>query len=199
MDIDANLEKDLVKKLNKGDQKAFSYLFSLYKNQVFYYCVRYVENKEIAEDLTQDVFLAVWNKREVINADISFSAFLYTITRNLIYDTFRALNTRSRIYRILLEHAVDYTEEVERNLEEKNIRELLQKALKSLTERQKEVFILSREKGLSHKEIAQELGISVYTVQDHMKDALEKIRAYLLKFIELYPIVLWVIMLKYIK
>lgn len=199
MNINADLEKDLIRKLNAGDEMAFSHLFSVYKNQVFYYCVRYVEEKEIAEDLTQDIFLIIWNKRESINADIPFSTFLYTVTRNLIYDTFRMLNTRSRIYRVLLKNAVDYTQEVEEALEEKNMQELLQQALDSLTKRQKEVYVLSREKGLSHKEIAQKLNISIYTVQDHIKDALEKIRTYLLKYIEIYSVIPWLILLKYVN
>ncbi len=199
MKINPEFEKDLILKLNRGDPMAFSHLFSLYKNQVFYYCMRYVKEKEIAEDLTQDVFLTIWDKRKIIDPETPFSAFLYTITRNLIFDTFRSLEARSRLYRTLLAHAVDYTEEVEKKLEEKNIRELLQQALKGLTERQREVFLLSREKGLSHKEIALKLDISLYTVQDHIKDALERIRTYLLKFIELYPVILWIVLLKYIK
>ena len=199
MNINAEIEKNLVQRLNQGDEVAFSHLFSMYRGQLFYYCIGFLKEKTIAEDLTQEIFLTIWDKRESVDAEKSFSAFLYTIAKNQIYDTFRSLNARSRIYQALLEHAVDYTKEVEEKLEEKNMQELLQEALRTLTDRQQEVFRLSREKGLSNKEIAEELSLSVYTVQDHIRDALAKIRSYLLKYLELYPIILWVVLLKFTK
>jgi len=91
------------------------------------------------------------------------------------------------------------TDDVEKSLEEKNIKELIAQALEQLSPRQREIFELSRNRGLSHKEIAEQLGLSVYTVQDHIKNALEKIRAYLIPFISACPILVSLIILKYVK
>lgn len=71
--------------------------------------------------------------------------------------------------RKLMEQAIDYVDDVEKSLEEKNIQELIAQALEQLSPRQREIFELSRNRGLSHKEIAEQLGLSVYTVQDHIK------------------------------
>ena len=87
----------------------------------------------------------------------------------------------------------------QKSLEEKNIQELIAQALEQLSPRQREIFELSRNRGLSHKEIAEQLGLSVYTVQDHIKNALEKIRAYLIPFISACPILVSLIILKYVK
>lgn len=199
MQLAPDIEKSLILKLIKGDKIAFSHLFSFYKSQVFYYCVHFVKDKEIAEDITQDIFLTIWEKKEELRVETSFSAFLYTIAKNRIYDIFRSLSTQSILYEKLMEQAIDYVDDVEKSLEEKNIQELIARALEELSPRQREIFELSRSKGLSHKEIAEQLGLSVFTVQDHIKNALQKIRTYLVPFINTYPILAAIIVLKYVK
>lgn len=199
MKLPPDIERELILKLINGDKIAFSHLFSFYKSQVLYYCIHFVKDKEIAEDITQDIFLTVWEKKEDIQVEQSFSAFLYTIARNRIYDMFRSLSARSVLYEKLMEQAIDYVDDVEKSLEEKNIQELIAQALEQLSPRQREIFELSRSKGLSHKEIAEQLGLSVYTVQDHIKNALEKIRTYLIPFISTCPILVSIIILKYVK
>ena len=199
MKLPFDIERELIRKLINGDKIAFSHLFSFYKSQVLYYCVHFVKDKEIAEDITQDIFLTVLEKKEDIRIEQSFSAFLYTIARNRIYDIFRSLSARSVLYEKLMEQAIDYVDDVEKSLEEKNIQELIAQALEQLSPRQREIFELSRNRGLSHKEIAEQLGLSVYTVQDHIKNALEKIRAYLIPFISSCPILVSLIILKYVK
>ena len=171
MKLPLDIERELIRKLINGDKIAFSHLFSFYKSQVLYYCVHFVKDKEIAED----------------------------IARNRIYDIFRSLSARSVLYEKLMEQAIDYVDDVEKSLEEKNIQELIAQALEQLSPRQREIFELSRNRGLSHKEIAEQLGLSVYTVQDHIKNALEKIRAYLIPFISACPILVSLIILKYVK
>ncbi|MBP1614847.1 MAG: polymerase [Bacteroidetes bacterium] len=184
------LEVELVNQLNQGSQTAFSHLFSLYRKQVFYYCLHFVKDTELAEDITQDIFMNIWEKRKSIKSEYPFLAFLYTVTRHRICDILRSANTQSLIYQSLLKKAVDYTEEVEQKIEEKEMQEALRNAMGKLTPRQKEVFKLSRIEGLSNKEIAKKLGISVFTVQDHIKASLETIRTYLLENADLVGIIL---------
>lgn len=119
MKLPLDIERELIRKLINGDKIAFSHLFSFYKSQVLYYCVHFVKDKEIAEDITQDIFLTVWEKKEDIRIEQSFSAFLYTIARNRIYDIFRSLSARSVLYEKLMEQAIDYVDDVEKSLEEK--------------------------------------------------------------------------------
>ena len=179
MKLPLDIERELIRKLINGDKIAFSHLFSFYKSQVLYYCVHFVKDKEIAEDITQDIFLTVWEKKEDIRIEQSFSAFLYTIARNRIYDIFRSLSARSVLYEKLMEQAIDYVDDVEKSLEER-YSGIDCTGFGTAESAQREIFELSRNRGLSHKEIAEQLGLSVYTVQDHIKNALEKIRAYLI-------------------
>lgn len=140
MKLPLDIERELIRKLINGDKIAFSHLFSFYKSQVLYYCVHFVKDKEIAEDITQDIFLTVWEKKEDIRIEQSFSAFLYTIARNRIYDIFRSLSARSVLYEKLMEQAIDYVDDVEKSLEEKNIQELIAQALEQLSPRQREIL-----------------------------------------------------------
>lgn len=199
MNIPPDIEKKLILELIGGDKLAFSHLFSFYKSQVIYYCIHFVKDKGIAEDITQDIFLTIWEKKAELRVEASFSAFLYTIAKNRICDIFRSMSAQSILYEKLMEQAVDSVDDVERNLEEKDVQELIAQALDQLTPRQREIFELSRNKGLSHKKIAEELDLSVFTVQDHIKSALEKIRTYLVPFMNTYPILAAIIVLKYIK
>lgn len=170
MKLPLDIERELIRKLINGDKIAFSHLFSFYKSQVLYYCVHFVKDKEIAEDITQDIFLTVWEKKEDIRIEQSFSAFLYTIARNRIYDIFRSLSARSVLYEKLMEQAIDYVDDVEKSLEEKNIQELIAQALEQLSPRQREIFELSRNRGLSHKEIAEQLGfVCLYRARSYKK------------------------------
>lgn len=118
--------------------------------------------------------MTVWEKKEDIRIEQSFSAFLYTIARNRIYDIFRSLSARSVLYEKLMEQAIDYVDDVEKSLEEKNIKELIAQALEQLSPRQREIFELSRNRGLSHKEIAEQLGLSVYTVARSYKKCIRE-------------------------
>ena len=170
MKLPLDIERELIRKLINGDKIAFSHLFSFYKSQVLYYCVHFVKDKEIAEDITQDIFLTVWEKKEDIRIEQSFSAFLYTIARNRIYDIFRSLSARSVLYEKLMEQAIDYVDDVEKSLEEKNIKELIAQALEQLSPRQREIFELSRNRGLSHKEIAEQTWfVCLYRARSYKK------------------------------
>jgi len=178
MTLNKDFENEQIKLLNGGNKIAFSYFFSKYRDQVYFYCLSFVKEAEIAEDITQDVFMNVWEKRELIDSGYPFSAFLYTIVRHHVLDTIRSAGIRLKVHQMLLSHAIDYVDGPEQQMNEKMIHEAVHDAIEQLTPRQKEVFILSREYGLPNKAIADKLGISLYTVQDHIKASLESIRKY---------------------
>ena len=140
----------------------FSHLFSFISPSPLLLCPFY-QDKEIAEDITQDIFLTVWERKKIFGLSSLFSAFLYTIAEIVFTIYFVLCLARSVLYEKLMEQAVDYVDDVEKSLEEKNIQELIAQALEQLSPRQREIFELSRNRGLSHKEIAEQLGLSVYT------------------------------------
>lgn len=174
-------EHSLVLRMIDGDEDAFCELYASYKNRLIYFAMRFLKSREYAEDVFQDAFTIIWQGRRFINPDASFSSYLYTIVRNRILNQLRDLDNQDRLKEQILAHAVDYTEETKQQIMADDLRHLIACAMQQLTARQREIFKMSREEQMSHREIADALGISVNTVQEHISTSLRILRMYLEK------------------
>lgn len=175
-------ERSLILRLIGGDEDAFCELYATYKNRLIYFAMRFLKSREYAEDVFQDAFTVVWQSRRFINPDASFSSYLYTIMRNRILNQLRNAANEEKLKESILSQALDYTEDTKREVMLNDLKSLISHALQQLTPRQREIFEMSREAQLSHKEIADKLGISVNTVQEHISISLKLIRIYLIKY-----------------
>lgn len=175
-------ERSLILRLIGGDEDAFCELYATYKNRLIYFAMRFLKSREYAEDIFQDAFTVVWQSRCFINPDASFSSYLYTIMRNRILNQLRNAANEEKLKESILSQALDYTEDTKREVMLNDLKSLISHALQQLTPRQREIFEMSREAQLSHKEIADKLGISVNTVQEHISTSLKLIRTYLIKY-----------------
>ncbi|WP_195596777.1 RNA polymerase sigma-70 factor [Bacteroides cellulosilyticus] len=175
-------ERSLILRLIGGDEDAFCELYATYKNRLIYFAMRFLKSREYAEDVFQDAFTVVWQSRRFINPDVSFSSYLYTIMRNRILNQLRNAANEEKLKESILSQALDYTEDTKREVMLNDLKSLISHALQQLTPRQREIFEMSREAQLSHKEIADKLGISVNTVQEHISISLKLIRTYLIKY-----------------
>lgn len=175
-------ERSLILRLIEGDEDAFCELYATYKNRLIYFAIRFLKSQEYAEDVFQDAFTVVWQSRRFINPDASFSSYLYTIMRNRILNQLRNAANEEKLKESILSQALDYTEDTKREVMLNDLKSLISHALQQLTPRQREIFEMSREAQLSHKEIADKLGISVNTVQEHISTSLKLIRTYLIKY-----------------
>ena len=175
-------EQDLVYGLIDGDEEAFCELYAAYKNRLLYFAMKFVKSREFAEDVFQDAFTVVWQSRRFINPEASFSSYLYTIVRNRILNQLRDIDNEKELKEYILAQAVDSTNETNNRILFDDLKEIVGRALVQLTPRQREVFKMSRELQLSHKEIAEALGISVHTVQEHISASLKVIRSYLTEY-----------------
>ncbi|WP_025726354.1 RNA polymerase sigma-70 factor [Bacteroides sp. 14(A)] len=175
-------ERSLILRLIGGDEDAFCELYATYKNRLIYFAMRFLKSREYAEDVFQDAFTVVWQSRRFINPDVSFSSYLYTIMRNRILNQLRNAANEEKLKESILSQALDYTEDTKREVMLNDLKSLISHALQQLTPRQREIFEMSREAQLSHKEIADKLGISVNTVQEHISTSLKLIRTYLIKY-----------------
>ena len=175
-------ERSLILRLIEGDEDAFCELYATYKNRLIYLAKRFLKSREYAEDVFQDAFTVVWQSRRFINPDASFSSYLYTIMRNRILNQLRNAANEEKLKESILSQALDYTEDTKREVMLNDLKSLISHALQQLTPRQREIFEMSREAQLSHKEIADKLGISVNTVQEHISTSLKLIRTYLIKY-----------------
>lgn len=179
-------EHELVIRLISGDEDAFCELYAAYKNRLLFFTMKFVKSRDFAEDIFQDAFTIIWQSRRFINPDASFSSYLYTIVRNRILNQIRDLDKEDTLKEHILAQAIDYTDDTKEKILAHDLREIINKALEKLTPRQREIFEMSREAQMSHKEIADALGISVNTVQEHISVSLRTIRTFLSKYSDTY-------------
>lgn len=179
-------EKKLLQGILRDDEAAFCELYALYKDRLMYFAMRYVKSKEFAEDVFQDAFASVWQNRRFLNPNLPFGPYIYTIIKNRILNLLAGIHKESELKKAILSHALEVTNETENTILDADFGQLLSKAFEQLTPQQKRIFQLSRNEMKSHKEIAEELGLSVYTVQQHISAALKIIRAYLKKYADTY-------------
>ena len=176
-----NYEHSLVLRLIDGDEDAFCELYASYKNRLIYFAMRFLKSREYAEDIFQDAFTVIWQSRRFINPDTSFSSYLYTIVRNRILNQLRSLDNHDKLREQILSQTVDYTNETHEKVLENDLKQLIDKGMQMLTPRQREIFKMSREQHLSHREIAETLGITINTVQESVSTSLRTLRSYLVK------------------
>lgn len=174
-------EHSLVLRLIEGDEDAFCELYAAYKNRLIYFAMRFLKSREYAEDIFQDAFTVVWQSRRFINPEASFSSYLYTIVRNRILNQLRDLANQDKLREQMLSQAVNYSNETKDEILANDLRQFISRALQQLTPRQREIFEMSRERQMSHREIAEALGISVNTVQESISVSLRTLRTYLEK------------------
>ena len=179
-------EREIVLRLIDGDEDAFCELYATYKNRLLYFAMRFVKSRDFAEDIFQDAFTVIWQGRRFINPNASFSSYRYTILRNRILNQIRDMEKEDTLKESILSQAIDYSDDTKNNILSGDLKNIIQKAFESLTPRQQEIFRMSREELLSHKEIADKLGISIHTVQEHISLALHTIRTYLTKYSDTY-------------
>lgn len=175
-------ERELVVRLIDGDEDAFCELYAAYKNRLLYFAMKFVKSREFAEDIFQDAFAVVWQSRRFINPDASFSSYLYTIVRNRVLNQLRDMSNEDQLKEHILSQAVDASNDTKSEILLNDLKEIIGRALEQLTPRQREVFKMSRDLQMSHKEIADALGVSVNTVQEHISVSLKVIRSYLTKY-----------------
>jgi len=155
------------------DYDAFKALFDAYFAQVKNFVYYKTSSVEIAEDITQEAFVKVWENRHKVNPQTAKS-YLYTIAGNL---SINHLKKQTVVYKFL--NSKINTTENETPLfilEEKEFDERLQKALSSLPEKQRVVFLMNRIDDLKYTEIAERLAISVKAVEKRMSNALKTLK-----------------------
>jgi RNA polymerase sigma-70 factor (family 1) len=172
-------ESVFVRELSHGNILAFNTLFKKYSGRLYRFAYCYLKSEEESEEIVQEVFTIIWEKRFELKEALSFKSYLFTISFNMIRKHFRkkaylAGYLNSRLYS---ESDSQTSESIIYNSAYQYIGDLIDK----LPRRRKEIFIKSRFEGMKISEIAEELNISHKTIENQLTEALRFLRKNLKK------------------
>lgn len=174
-------DKLLVNQLMAGNHNAFRKLFDTYRNDLYRFSLSMVHSNNYAEEIIQDVFLKVWIKRESLNPEMSFKAYLFTITKNKTLKFLKKAANNQKLREEVYYASQKITNTTEHYIRESELETIKQQALSKLPPKRLLIFEMSRNEGKSYDAIAEELRISPHTVRNQMSKALESLRASLLE------------------
>jgi RNA polymerase sigma-70 factor (ECF subfamily) len=169
-------EPELLRQIAEGSEAAFRRVFDIYQRRLYSYAFKLTGSREITEDIVQDIFLKLWNKRTTLSSIVNFNAYVHRIAHNEVYQGMRKAAREALVTHVLAGRKY-ISEDTGGELVSKEIREQIQRLVDQLTPKQREVYLLSREEGLKQQEIADRMGIHINTVKTHMVDALKFLRA----------------------
>lgn len=169
--------------LRHGSYKAFTLIYHAYADDLYAFAIRFLKNRQAAQDIVQDTFMRLWDNRSQIDCFGDLRAFIFTIARHRIIDTFRRqLSAPSFTEYIDYGNAMADEFSPEDVLLYDEFRNHLSKSKNLLTPRQRQIFEMSREQGHTLPDIASELGISEQTVKNTLVTALRTLRDELRKY-----------------
>ena len=169
--------------LTQDDEQAFTEIYHRFYGLLFIHASKRLNSDEEAKDVVQQLFESLWLKRAQVKPDGNLSAYLYKAIRHRILDIFSHQEVENK-YVDSLQSFIDQEQEfTDYRVREKQMKALIEKEIDSLPPKMREIFLLSRMENKSHKEIAQELGISELTVKTQVKKALKILRSKLGLFV----------------
>ncbi|WP_126244055.1 RNA polymerase sigma factor [Chitinophaga rhizosphaerae] len=169
-------EKEWLQMASDGDELAFTHLFHAYKFKLYGFISKLTGSPATAEDVVQDVFLKLWKDRKSLRDVDSFGSYLFRMAQNHAINGFRKMAREENVIRQLHTDEAPAHSTPQSHISLKETRELLHRAIQQLPPRQKAIYLLSREEGVKHEEIARRLHITTGTVKNHMIQALRTLR-----------------------
>jgi RNA polymerase sigma-70 factor (ECF subfamily) len=178
-------DEELVELLKQGKDRAFDELYFRYRDLLVRFVYVRMKSVPVSEEIVQEVFTTIWERRKTLVIQKKFSAYMYTSVRYVTLDYIKSNAITDQFIKevfdrnTVIENSNNTTEEA---IYHDELQELVDKAASLLPKKAKEVFILSRIKQYTNKEIAEELNVSHETVKYHISYALKFMRSYLGEF-----------------
>ncbi|MES2619254.1 MAG: RNA polymerase sigma-70 factor [Bacteroidota bacterium] len=176
MGLDNSSDHELLSLLNKGDRNAFAEIYERYWSLLLRHAIGMLNDEDDAQDVVQDIFQLLWEKRTELTIHTSLSSFLYTSTRHRILDRFKHHKVADRFLSTLQSEIEAATSSTDDTIEEKEFVKKFEEGLKQLPPKMRQVFELSRIHEYSYREIAKELDLSENTVKKQISNALKIMR-----------------------
>lgn len=185
-------EAHILKELKEGSEFAFNSLYKKYYAELYVHAYQKIRDREQAKDIVHDLFTVIWQKRDLLHIEGSLSAYLYSGIRNRVLDLLAKDKTKEKYLTTLEANPFLDSNTTDSLVREKMLQEQIARTLSQMPPRIREIFELSRQHYLTHKEIAEKLNISEHTVRSYVKEALKVLRSKLGSLI-------WVLFIVYLK
>jgi RNA polymerase sigma-70 factor (ECF subfamily) len=189
--IDAKYQEELVVQLKNGTESAFNEIYKAYSKPIWLRILRLVKDKDVADEILQDVFVSVWKNRHQLAPEKSFKAFIYTIAQNLVFNYFRKNTADNNLVNNLLLNNPHHYLNIDQLMEEAELRRFLDNAVELLSPQRKRAFILCKLEGKSYEEAGKIMGVSVPTINSHITQSLQFLKDYFFKNLKTILLILF--------
>lgn len=167
-------EAEIIVRLRDDDREALKVIYEKHWQALYISAYNILKDKEACEDILQEIFIQLWQRRGTLNIKTSFTAYLFTATRYQVFHHIRKSAGRQELFENLEERFL--TDAPDSLLNTKELQQIIQAAVENLPEKCREIYKLSREQHLSYKSIAEQLQISPKTVENQIGIALKKLQ-----------------------
>lgn len=175
----AKTDKEHLEKLKQGDQASFKWVYDQYHEKVYGYCLKLVNSYPIAEEITGDVFVRLWEKRHILDTSFSISGLLFKITKDFVWNYLKRESRKNRKQSVgHLDRQTSSFTSVESDLILHDYLTIAECAIRQLPEKRQMVFNLRYKAGMDNREIARQLDISESTVRVHIMKATQFLKTY---------------------
>lgn len=184
-------ELDLLARIADGDRSAFRQLYDIHSDYIYNLCFRMLGNSDDAHEVAQDVFVALWRKAHSIRGESRLRTWLHRVAVNRSINFRKRGGVLSRMKQIMSidTEKTSLSEQLpapastqpDTRLESKEAKVLLAELMSDLPERQREAFLLHKLEGLSYREIAEEMGLSLPAIESLIHRAKLKLKDRLVK------------------
>lgn len=180
MEVSKNDELVLLLSLKSGDHSAFEMLYYRYSPRLYRHILSMVKVQACAEEILQDVFQKLWERREGIQLEKSFQSYLFTISKNLVYDFFNQETKNRNLKDLIISLTTQDYSHIEEDFHYKECQEIINQAIDNLPPKRKLIYTLCKIEGKSYDEVSAFLGISASTISDHIVKATKQIQTFCL-------------------
>lgn len=182
------LEK-ILEEVAQGSDKAFRQLFEMYKDNLYHTALRLAKDEFLADEVLQETFLQIWVNRSKLLDVRDFDAWLYRIAKNVFLARLRKKTLSMEPLDLYFHNLISQTTSID-SADYKELEEHYEIAIARLPEKQRLAYQFIKLEGLSRKEVADILQVSTETVKSNYEEATNKVRSYLIKYLENKPLVL---------